>query len=39
MDENCPIDIQLKTDLEAGRIDNRIARALADHSAGNTRTL
>jgi hypothetical protein len=36
MDENYPIDVQLKTDLDAGRIDDRIARALADHSAGNT---
>jgi hypothetical protein len=39
MDENCPIDIQLKTDLDAARIDNRIARALADQSAGDTRAL
>ena len=29
MDQNCPIDVQLKTDLDAGRIDDRIARALA----------
>ncbi len=36
MDRNCPIDVQLKTDLDAGRIDDRIVRALADHSAGNT---
>jgi hypothetical protein len=39
MDRNCPIDVQLKADLDAGRIDARIARALADHSAGNTRLL
>jgi len=39
MDENCPTDVQLKADLDAGRFDNRIARALADHSSGNTRTI
>jgi len=39
MDQNCPIDAQLKTDLDAGRIDDRIARALDDHRAGNTQTL
>lgn len=39
MDRNCPIDVQLKTDLDAGRIDDRIARALADHSAGSTQPL
>jgi hypothetical protein len=39
MDQNCPIDVQLKTDLDAGRIDERIARALADHRAGNTQPL
>ena len=33
------IDAQLKTDLEAGRIDDRINRALADHKAGNTQLL
>lgn len=39
LDQNCPqpIDAQLKVDLDAGRIDNRIDRALADHKAGNTR--
>lgn len=31
-----PIDAQLKADLETGRIDERIARALADHKAGKT---
>ena len=39
MDQNSPIDVQLKTDLDAGRIDDRIARALADRQAGNTQTL
>jgi hypothetical protein len=39
MDENCPIDAQLKTDLDAGRIDGRLTRALADHRAGNTQLL
>jgi hypothetical protein len=34
-----PIDAQLKTDLDAGRIDDRINRALADHKAGNTQPL
>lgn len=34
-----PIDAQLNTDLEAGRIDDRINRALADHEAGNTQPL
>jgi hypothetical protein len=36
MDQKCPIDVQLKIDLDTGRIDDRIARALADHKAGNT---
>ena len=41
LDEHCPqpIDAQLKADLEAGRIDGRINRALADHKAGNTQPL
>ena len=39
MDQNCPIDAQLKTDLDAGLIDGRIARALADHRAGNIQPL
>jgi len=39
MDRNCPIDVQLKSDLDAGRIDDRIARALADHKSGNTQSL
>jgi hypothetical protein len=34
-----PIDAQLKADLDAGRIDERINRALADHKAGNTQSL
>jgi hypothetical protein len=33
------IDAQLKADLDAGRIDDRINRALADHKAGNTQPL
>ncbi len=34
-----PTDAQLKADLDAGRIDDRINRALADHKAGNTQPL
>ena len=34
-----PIDAQLKADLDAGRIDHRINRALAHHKAGNTQPL
>jgi hypothetical protein len=34
-----PINAQLKADLDAGRIDDRISRALADHQAGNTQLL
>jgi hypothetical protein len=33
------IDAQLKADLDAGRIDDRINRALTDHKAGNTQPL
>ncbi len=33
------VDTQLKADLDAGRIDDRIHRALADHKAGNTQPL
>jgi hypothetical protein len=33
------IDAQLKSDLDAGRIDDRINRALAGHKAGNTQPL
>jgi len=41
LDQHCPqpIDAQLKADLDAGRIDDRIRRALADHKAGNTQPL
>ncbi len=41
LDQRYPqsIDTQLKADLEAGRIDNRINRALADQKAGNTQPL
>ena len=31
-----PIDVQLEADLEAGKLDNRIRRAMADHKAGRT---
>ena len=34
-----PIDAQRKNDPDAGRIDDRINRALADHRAGNTQPL
>ena len=34
-----PIDAQLAADLDAGRIDDRINHALADHKAGRTRSL
>ena len=41
LDERHPqsIDTQLGADLEAGRLDDRIHRALTDHSAGRTRQL
>ena len=41
LDQHCPqpIDAQLKADLDAGRIDDRINRALADHKSGNTQPL
>ncbi len=41
LDENHPqpIDAQLKADLDAGRIDARIRRAVADHRTGKTRAL
>lgn len=32
-----PIDDQLKADLDAGRIDERIRRAIVDHALGDTR--
>jgi hypothetical protein len=34
-----PIDAQLKADLEAGRMDERIRRAKADYEAGRTTPL
>jgi hypothetical protein len=33
------IDAQLRSDLDAGRFDDRINRALADHKAGRARSL
>ena len=41
LDQHCPqtIDAQLKADLDAGRIDDRINRAIADHKAGKTQPL
>jgi hypothetical protein len=41
LDRNCPqpIDAQLQADLDAGRLDDRISRALADHKAGRTEAL
>jgi hypothetical protein len=41
MDEHTPqlIDEQLKADLEAGRMDDHIRRALAEQTAGETREL
>jgi hypothetical protein len=32
-------DVQLKTAIEAGRFDDRISRAIADHKAGRTEPL
>jgi hypothetical protein len=32
-------DMQLKAAIDAGRFDDRIARALADHKAGRTEPL
>jgi len=34
-----PVDVQLKADPEAGRMDERIRRALAVHAAGSVRAL
>ena len=31
-----PIDLQLEADLDAGRLDEPIDRAVADHQAGRT---
>jgi len=41
LDRHCPqpIDAQLQADLGAGRIDDRISRAVADHQAGKTQLL
>jgi hypothetical protein len=41
LDQHCPqpIDSQLKADLDEGRMDARIDRALADHEGGRTRPL
>jgi hypothetical protein len=41
LDQHHPqaLDVQLKADLEAGRIDDRIARAVADHKIGRTELL
>lgn len=41
LDEHYPqaIDVQLKVDLEAGRIDDRITRAIEDHTAARTQPL
>jgi hypothetical protein len=33
------IDLQLETDLDAGRLDELIDRAVADHQAGRTTPL
>lgn len=34
-----PVDARLKADIEAGRFDERISRAIADHKAGRTEPL
>ena len=34
-----PVDGHLKADLDAGRLDDRIQRALTDHKAGRTQPL
>lgn len=34
-----PIDLQLEADLKAGKIDERIRRAVAEHKAGRTQPL
>jgi hypothetical protein len=41
MDEQYPqaIDAQLKADLDAGRMDDLIRKALVEHGAGRARTL
>lgn len=41
LEVNCPqpIDLDLQADLEAGRMDARINRALTAHGAGSSRPL
>jgi hypothetical protein len=41
LDERYPlsVDVQLEADIEAGRFDDRIARAIADDKAGKTQPL
>lgn len=41
LDENYsqPVDAQLKADIDSGRFDDRISRAIADHKAGRTQPL
>ena len=34
-----PVDDQLKAEVDAGRFDDRIARAMADHRGGRTKPL
>jgi hypothetical protein len=34
-----PIDTQLKADLDAGKMDDRIRRAAVDHKTGRTQSL
>lgn len=34
-----PVDLQLEADLKAGKIDDRLRRAIADHKAGRTEQL
>ena len=34
-----PVEARLKSDIEAGRFDERISRAVADHKAGRTQRL
>lgn len=34
-----PSDVQLKAAIDAGRFDDHIARAIADHKAGRTEPL
>ncbi len=34
-----PIDLQLEADLESGKLDDRISRAVSDHKSSRTRPL